>query len=58
MWLAQHNGSQVGSVQVRAATRQEALEKIKNEIRYRLEICPCTGETYQYIDIQIVDEDL
>jgi hypothetical protein len=55
-WLARHHGPEAGSVEVRATTRQEVLDKMKNELRYRLELCPCTGETYQHIDIQIIED--
>ncbi len=54
-WLAQHESRDVGTVDVRALTRAEAIEKIRGEIRYRLELCPCTGETYQHIDVEVVD---
>jgi hypothetical protein len=42
-------------VQVIARTRDEALEKMRGELRYRLEICPCTGELYQDVDIELSD---
>jgi hypothetical protein len=45
----------VGQVEVRAASRELAIEKIEGEIRYRLELCPCTGETYQHIQIDAID---
>ena len=54
-WQAAHISSQVGDVSVRAATRDEAIEKLRGEIRYRLELCPCTGETYRHIDLDVVD---
>jgi hypothetical protein len=54
MWLAQHEGDEVGRVEATAPTRDEAAEKLKQEIRYRLELCPCTGETYQHIQVEIV----
>lgn len=54
-WQARHESKNIGAVEARAATREEAIEKIRNEIRYRLELCPCTGESYQHIDLQIVD---
>jgi hypothetical protein len=54
-WLAQHDSKDVGHVEVRAPTRDEAIEKIKGEIRYRLELCPCTGETYQHIEVEVVE---
>jgi hypothetical protein len=53
-WIARHEGKDAGQVQATAASRDEAIEKLKQEIRYRLELCPCTGETYQHIAIEIV----
>ena len=52
-WIARHESRDVGLVEVRAATREEAIEKITGEIRYRLELCPCTGETYQHIQVEV-----
>jgi hypothetical protein len=54
-WHARHEGRDAGTVEVRATSRAEAIEKLKGEIRYRLELCPCTGETYQHIDVEIVE---
>jgi len=54
-WLAQHDSPDVGHVEVKALTRAEAIEKIEGEIRYRLELCPCTGETYRHIQIEAID---
>ena len=52
-WTAHHESRDVGLVEVRAASREEAIEKITGEIRYRLELCPCTGETYQHIQVEV-----
>jgi hypothetical protein len=38
-----------------AAETNAAIEKIEGEIRYRLELCPCTGETYRHIEIDVVE---
>ena len=54
-WLARHEGSDVGTVESRAASRETAIEKIRGEIRYRLELCPCSGESYQHLEIEIVE---
>jgi hypothetical protein len=54
-WLARHDSRDVGAVEVRGATREEAIEKITGEIRYRLELCPCSGETYRHIAIDVVE---
>ena len=42
-WLARSTGPSLGQVEVTAPTREEALRKLRNELRYRWEYCPCTG---------------
>jgi hypothetical protein len=54
-WSARHESREVGTVEARGATRDEVIEKIEGEIRYRLELCPCTGETYQHIAVEVVE---
>lgn len=54
-WLTTHDSRDVGKLEVLGATREETIEKMKGEIRYRLELCPCTGETYQHIEIDVVE---
>lgn len=54
-WSARHESSEVGAVESRGATREEAIAKLEGEIRYRLELCPCTGETYQHIAVDVVE---
>jgi hypothetical protein len=52
-WSVRHASPNLGTVQVTARSQQEALEKMRGELRYRLEICPCTGELYQDVQIEI-----
>ena len=52
-WSVRHVGSDIGTVEVTARSQQEALEKMRGELRYRLEICPCTGELYRDVQIEI-----
>jgi hypothetical protein len=54
-WRVSHHSPEVGAVEARGLSREEAIEKLRGEIRYRLELCPCTGETYQHIDVEIVE---
>ncbi len=54
-WTGEYTGPDIDPVRVTAATRAEAIRKLEGEIRYRLELCPCTGETYRDIEIQVVD---
>ena len=43
VWQARHAGSSVGTVVVTAASRVAALNKLRNELQYRIELCPCSG---------------
>jgi hypothetical protein len=54
-WLASHESRDVGPAEARGASRDEAVAKLAGEIRYRLELCPCTGETYQHIAVEVVE---
>jgi hypothetical protein len=42
-WLAWHTGASTGQVEVTALTRDEALTKMRDELQYRIELCPCSG---------------
>jgi hypothetical protein len=52
-WSLRHSSASLGTFQVTAATQEQALEKMQGELRYRLEICPCTGELYKDVEIEI-----
>jgi len=54
-WEIRHTSKDVGTLGVRANSREEALAKMKDELRYRLEMCPCTGEVYRNLEIEIVE---
>jgi len=55
-WSVRHVGPDVGTIEVTAGSQEEALEKMRGELRYRLEICPCTGELYQDVQIEITGQ--
>jgi hypothetical protein len=55
-WLIQHASPAIGSVKLMATTREQALEKMRSELRYRLELCPCSGETYQHVQIALIPD--
>jgi hypothetical protein len=54
LWTAEHTSANVGPVRVSAPTRDEVLRKLEAEIRHWLEICPCTGNAYQHVEIELV----
>ena len=42
-WHVRHSSSALGDVDVTGPSREEALTKMRNELQYRLELCPCSG---------------
>ena len=54
-WSIRHVGKDIGTVEATAGSREEAMAKMKDELRYRLEMCPCTGEVYRNLEIEIVE---
>jgi hypothetical protein len=55
-WLAKHTGSSVGQVEVMAASKEEALTKLRNRLQYRLEWCPCSGVSGDTVELQVREE--
>ena len=54
-WIAGHPGPDIGPNSVTAGTRAEALRKLQAEIRYWLEMCPCSGRTYEDADVELIE---
>lgn len=55
-WVARYEARDVGPFEVTAATRDEAVARLTAELRYRLELCPCTGESYQHLQLEVREE--
>ena len=55
MWIAEHASSDMGPIRVTGSTRDEALQKLEGEIHYWLEMCPCSGQTYRNLTIELVE---
>jgi hypothetical protein len=55
-WLARHTGTSVGPVEVRAPTRDEVLTKLRDELQYRIELCPCSGAWGDTVELQVREE--
>jgi hypothetical protein len=53
-WLARHTAPNLGHVEVTAPTREEVLTKMRDELRYRSEYCPCTGD--DFVELQVREE--
>jgi hypothetical protein len=55
-WSVAHSSKALGSVEVSASTREEALEKMRNELQYRLELCPCSGVSGDSVVLVVSEE--
>ena len=56
-WYAQCADAPGGPAAVQAASRADALEGLRSEIRFRLELCPCSAvaDDYVVLDVQMID---
>jgi hypothetical protein len=43
-------------VEVTAPTREEALAKMRDEMQYRIEWCPCSGVSGPTVELQVREE--
>jgi hypothetical protein len=55
-WLARHTGSSTGRVEITAPTREEVLTKMRDELQYRIELCPCSGAWGDTVELQVREE--
>jgi hypothetical protein len=52
-WVVRHSSSTLGTVEVSASSRDEALTKMRNELQYRIEWCPCSGVSGDTVELQV-----
>jgi hypothetical protein len=55
-WSATHTGQEFGTVNVTASSREEALRKMRDELQYRIELCPCSGVSGDTVVLQVIEE--
>jgi hypothetical protein len=56
-WVARHSSLRLGTVEVSALTREEALTKMRDELQYRSEWCPCSGVSGDTVEVQVSEDD-
>ena len=52
-WVVSHSSANLGDVEVSGSSRDEALTKMRDELQYRLELCPCSGEVLGTVELQV-----
>jgi hypothetical protein len=55
-WLVRHSSSILGTVAVSGPSREAALTKMRDELQYRSEWCPCSGASADTVELQISEE--
>jgi hypothetical protein len=55
-WLARHNSASLGTVEISAVSREQALSKLRDELQYRSEYCPCSGATVDTVELEVSEE--
>lgn len=55
-WTLEHASKDLRPIRVTASTREEAVRRMEGEIRYQLEMCPCSGATMSRIEV-VIDTD-
>jgi hypothetical protein len=55
-WRVRHSSSSLGTVEVSAPGRDEALTKMRDELQYRIELCPCSGVSGDTVQLQVTEE--
>lgn len=56
-WSMEASDPRLGAVVVQGPSREEVRQKMRQELQYRLEYCPCTGELYSDATIELIEED-
>ncbi len=57
VWTVEHASQDVGPIRVTGPTRDQALQKMEQEIRYWLEMCPCSGQALRNLEIELACEE-
>jgi hypothetical protein len=55
-WSAEHASAALGAVAITAPTRDQAVAKLREELQYRIELCPCSGVSGDTVVIQITGD--
>jgi hypothetical protein len=58
IWLVRHSSSILGTVEVSGPSREAALAKMRDELQYRSEWCPCSGASADTVELQVSEESV
>jgi hypothetical protein len=55
-WLVRHSSPMLGNVEVSAASREEALTEMRNELQFRSEWSPCCAASADKVELQVSED--
>jgi hypothetical protein len=55
-WIVRHSSPMLGTVEVSAASREEALTEMRNELQFRSEWSPCCGASADKVELQVSED--
>jgi hypothetical protein len=58
IWLVRHSSSALGTVEVSGFSREDALTNARNELQYRIELCPCSAVSGDTVVLQVQEEEV
>jgi hypothetical protein len=56
IWSVHHSSPTLGNVEVFGPSREEALTKMRDELQYRIEWCPCSGASADTVQLLVSEE--
>jgi len=54
-WQASCLASSVGTVVVEGESRDQVLDRMRDEIRFRVEFCPCSAVADDYVQLEVTE---
>jgi hypothetical protein len=55
-WVVRHSSATLGTVEVSAASREEALADMRDELQFRSEWCPCSGASADQVELEVSED--
>lgn len=52
-WRARHTSSGLGTVEIIGSLREVVLTKLRDELQYRIELCPCSGAWGDTVELEV-----
>lgn len=55
-WLIRHSSTELGEIALRGASRNDVLSRMRVELQYRAELCPCSGASLGAFELAVQEQ--